>query len=291
MLTRRALLDEATERLAAAGVEDARRSAEWMLEEAAGVSRVALLAQGHEPVTDEERDAFEEMLARRLRREPLQYVIGHADFYGLRLAVDPAVLIPRPETEEVVEEALRQIAGFEAPWVLDVGTGSGAIALAIKHERPDAEVFACDVSTEALGVAARNADRLGLEVTFIHGDALAPAFADGVPGCFDAIVSNPPYVPDEEAAALAPEVRDHEPGLALFTGPDPLRFFRAIAGHATRILKPGGRLVFECHTDHAPAVERLLGESGFADVALKADLARRPRIVSGGWPSPAQMPR
>jgi len=248
-------------------------------EEAFGVPRVALLAHPDEPATDAEADALAAMLARRLEREPLQYVVGHADFFGLRLRVTPAVLIPRPETEELVEEALARLAGHEAPWVLDVGTGSGAIALAIKHRRPDAEVFACDVSEDALAVASDNADRLGLDVTLIQADALAPAFADGTPPCFDILVSNPPYVPDAERETLEPEVRDHEPPEALFTGEDPLVFYRALAGHADRLLKPGGLALFEAHADYAAAVEALLTEAGLAEAGRRRDLSGRERIA------------
>lgn len=281
MTTRRALLDQATRRLREAGLDDARRNAEWMLEAALGLDRTALLTHLGEPVTDDERDAFEQMMERRLKREPLQYVIGTTDFFGLRLRVSPAVLIPRPETEEVVELALGEIREVETPWVLDMGTGSGAIALALKHERPDAEVFACDVSEEALAVAAENAERLTLPITFIHADALAPAFADGVPACFDALVSNPPYVPDGEAESLQPEVRDFEPAGALFTGEDPLVYYRAITGHASLVLKPGGLLVFETHEDYAGDVRTLVAESGFERAELKQDLAGRDRIVWG----------
>ena len=285
MTPRRVLLDEAAERLAAAGVENARRNAEWMIEAALGLDRTTLLANMGEPVTEEERAAFEEMMERRLRREPLQYVVGHADFYGLRLRVTPAVLIPRPETEEVVETALAQLQEAKKPWVLDMGTGSGAIALALKHERPDAEVFACDVSEDALAVAARNAERLALDVSFIHADALAPAFTDGVPACFDALVANPPYVPDAEAATLEPEVRDYEPATALFTGDDPLVYYRAITGHASRVLKAGGLILFEAHTDYARAVRDLLDESGYTETAVKEDLSGHPRIVWGRKPN------
>ena len=166
-------------------------------------------------------------------------MLGHADFYGLRLSVSPDVLIPRPETEELVEEALRRIAGVEAPTVLDVGTGSGAVALALAHERPTATVFAADVSAEALAVARANAERLGLDVAFVRADALGPHFTRDVPPAFDLVVSNPPYVPAGERAGLQPEVRDWEPGLALFVpDADPLRFYRALAGHAGALLAP-----------------------------------------------------
>ncbi len=284
MKTRRTLLDAATARLGEAGLENVRRNAEWMLEAALGLDRTSLLTSLGEPVTPEESADFEALVERRLRREPLQYVVGHADFYGIRLRVTPAVLIPRPETEEVVEAALRQIERVPRPWVLDMGTGSGAIALAVKHERPDAEVFACDISEDALAVAADNADRLALDVSFIRADALAPAFANGVPPCFDALLANPPYIPDGEAAALEPEVRDFEPPIALFAGDDPLVHYRAILGHAGRVLKEGGLLVFETHTDFAEDVHALLGESGYADATVKADLSGRPRIV-WGWRS------
>ncbi len=281
MKTRRTLLDAATARLGEGGIESARRNAEWMLEGALGLDRTALLTHLGEPVSPGEAEAFEAMLVRRLGREPVQYVLGHADFYGLRLRVTPAVLIPRPETEEVVEAALERLAEVHAPWVLDMGTGSGAIALAVKHERPDAEVFACDISEDALAVAADNAARLALDVSFIRADALAPAFADGVPACFDALVANPPYIPDAEAASLDPEVRDFEPPGALFTGGDPLVHYRAITGHAARVLKEGGLLVFETHTDYAESVRNLLAESGYRNATVRADLAGRPRIVWG----------
>ena len=284
MTARRTLLDSATERLQAAGVEDARRNAEWMLEAALGLDRTTLLTNLGEPVTNEEHIAFDALMARRLRREPLQYVLGYTDFYGLRMNVSPAVLVPRPETEEVVETTLQHLAEVDAPWVLDMGTGSGAIALAIKHERPDAEVFACDISTDALAVAVDNAERLALPVTFIHADALAPAFADNVPACFDALVSNPPYVPDDERETLQPEVRDFEPAAALFAGDDPLLYYRAITGHAERVLKPGGLVLFETHADYAGAVRDLVASSGFEDVGLKQDMARRDRIVWGRLP-------
>jgi release factor glutamine methyltransferase len=209
----------------------------------------------------------------------VQYVLGHADFFGLRLRVSPDVLIPRPETEELVERALAAIAGVERPWVLDVGTGSGAIALALKARRPDAVVFACDVSQAALDVAQENAAAHGLDVAFIHADALAPAFADEAARAFDLLVSNPPYVPDAERDELQPEVRDWEPGLALFTGEDPLRAFRALVGHALRLLKPGGHLLLETHADYGADVLDLVETAAFAEAWLHRDLAGRDRIV------------
>lgn len=278
-MTRRALLQSATAHLQEGDVDDARRTAEWIVCEALGVGRAALIAHGADEVRPEAVAAVDRMLARHLTGEPVQYVLGHADFYGLRLDVSPAVLIPRPETESVVEEALRRIRTFEAPWVLDVGTGSGAVALAVKHERPDAEVFAVDVSVDALTVAARNAARLGLDVAFVSADALRPAFADEVPAMFDLVVSNPPYVPEAERATLQVEVRDYEPHRALFVpDADPLVCYRALAGHADRLLRPGGWLVAETHADYGQDVRSLWAEAGLATEILP-DLAGRDRIA------------
>ena len=283
-MTRRDLLDQATSRLTAAGIDGPRRTAEWMLEETTGADRLALISRPDVPVELHVATVFQRMVERRLAREPVQYVVGHADFYGLRLAVTPAVLIPRPETEEVVEEALRRIRGHERPYVLDVGTGSGAIALAVKHERPDAEVFALDVSPDALRVASANAARLGLTVTFVRADALRPQLAAGVPPTFDLVVSNPPYVPESEREGLDPEVRDHEPGLALFVGDaDPLRFYRALAGHAEALLRPGGWLVAETHADYGRAVCDVFAQAGFVGADVLPDLAGRDRIAVGQW--------
>jgi len=281
-MTRRDLLDRAVDRLREAGVDEARRTAEWIVEDTTGATRAALYARPDVAVEPAEAALAEHYLARRAAGEPIQYVLGHADFYGLRLTVTPAVLIPRPETEGVVEEALRRVDGCRAPWVLDVGTGSGAIALAIAHQRPDAEVFAVDVSEGALAVAAGNAERLGLAVTFVASDALRPAFAEGIPPAFDLVISNPPYVPEAEREGLQGEVRDHEPGTALFVpDADPLVFYRALAGHAERLLKPGGWLVAETHADHGRTVAEVWAEAGLEAVEILPDLAGRDRIALG----------
>jgi release factor glutamine methyltransferase len=282
--TRQALLRSAIERLAAAGIEEASRNAEWLMEDVLEIDRAQLIAYPEEPVPEDQESRFEDLLARRLQREPLQYVLGYADFFGLRLKVTPAVLIPRPETEEVVEEALRLIDELDEPWVLDVGTGSGAIALAVQSQRLDAAVIASDISEAALALAAENAREIGLDVTFMHGDALNPDFVNGVPVCFDLVVSNPPYVPSYERASLQPEVRDHEPAQALFTDGEPLVFYRAITTHASSVLKPGGHLVFETHTDHAHGVLDVMEVAGFVDTEVKRDLAGNWRMAIGCWP-------
>lgn len=283
-MTRREFWTDATARLEAAGVEDARRNVFWILEEVTGADRASLLSSPGHPLADEERQRAEAMVHRRATGEPVQYILGHADFLDLRLAVSPAVLIPRPETEDVAEAALARIAGVERPLVLDVGTGSGALALGIAHARPDATVVAADVSRDALAVAMGNAERLGLDVSFVHADALRPQFADAVPPAFDLIVSNPPYVPRAEHPTLQREVRDHEPGLALFVDEDPLVFYRALAGHARRLLAPGGWLVCETHADFGADVRDLFAEAGLAETAIARDLSGRDRIASGRQP-------
>jgi release factor glutamine methyltransferase len=283
-MTRLALLNDAIARLEQAAIEDARRNAEWLLEDVLGVSRAMLYAHPEADVSDGERLHLEALLVRRLRREPLQYVLGHAEFFGLRLRVTPAVLIPRPETEEVVEVALQRIDGIAAPWILDIGTGSGAIALALKHRHSSAEVFACDVSEEALAVAAENAEQLDLALTFVHTDLFDATFARDVTPTFHLVISNPPYVPETERATLQPEVRDHEPATALFVpGEDPLRFYHRLVELAPTLLKPGGFMIVETHADHGFTVRDLFRGAGFSEATVQADLSGRPRIVTARY--------
>lgn len=244
-----------------------------------------LYARPDEPVPESVGRQLEAAIERRASGEPLQYIVGYTEFYGLQIHVTPSVLIPRPETEEVVEAALETLQGVVAPWVLDVGTGSGAIALAIQSQRPDAEVFAVDVSPAALGVARENAARLDLPLTFVEADALGPGFTDHVPPSFHLIVSNPPYVPHAEQPEMQREVRDHEPDLALFVpDADPLVFYRVLANQALDLLHPGGWLVVETHADGAEGVCALFEAYGLAEVELARDLGGRARIVKGQRP-------
>lgn len=273
------LLRKAAQRLEAAGAGAPHRQAAWLLAEVTGLRTAELYARPGETVKSKLSAQFRAMVQRRLRGEPLQYVIGHTEFYGLRLEVTPAVLIPRPETEQVVEEALSLIEAVEAPRVLDVGTGSGCIALALQHVRADAHIFACDICDDALKVARRNAARLGLGIAFARMDVLAEDASHCLPGALDLLVSNPPYIPDAETNGLPAEVRDYEPAAALFSGADPLRFYRALARCATHVLAPGGFIVLETHADYAGGVEAMLEEAGLTEVRVKHDLAGMPRMA------------
>lgn len=207
---------------------------------------------------------------------PLQYALGTCWFHGLRLEVAPGVLIPRPETEELVEMIVR--TGQRPGKIVDIGTGSGCIALALKQAFPDADVIGIDVSAKALGIAARNAHRLGLDVDWLERDVLAvgPMLPEGT----DLVVSNPPYVPLSERDTLSPVVRDHEPHQALFVSDDdPLLFFRRIASEAHHALRPGGMLWFEGHHLTASGVGVLLTEMGFAAVDVIKDLSGTDRFI------------
>lgn len=217
-----------------------------------------------------------------MAREPLQYILGEAEFYGLTFKVSPAVLIPRPETEIVVDEILRYPAQ-ENVVAVDVGTGSGAIACAVKHSRPEARVIATDVSADALDVARRSARDLGVEVEFM----LADVFDSQLPGRIgpvDILASNPPYVPDRERTELEPEVAAFEPHGALFTAGDELRFYHPLIAWARSALKPGGVLVVEVHIDFASDVAALAVAGGLIDVRIIDDLTRRPRVVTARRP-------
>lgn len=211
---------------------------------------------------------------------PVQYLVGETEFLGRRFAVREGVLIPRPETEELVDWMLRDEASAgESLRLLDVGTGSGCIAASLAAGLPGTRVSAADISPLALAVAAENFRTLGVDVDLRRADALTD-LAEVFPGPFDAVVSNPPYVPAAERASMHPNVRDYEPELALFVpDDDPLRFYRAIARAGHRILRPGGRLYFEIHHLAAEAIRTMLGREGYTAVTVREDLYGKPRMV------------
>jgi release factor glutamine methyltransferase len=286
-VTAAALLEEAAAALAAAGVPDARWDAERLLRHVLGWDRAALVAGPDHPVAPADAARVRALVARRASREPLQHILGVQAFWKHEFLVTPAVLVPRPDTEVLVETALRLIEGVRRPVVVDVGTGSGCIALSIAAERPDAVVHATDVSPSALEVAVANGRRLGLEgrVAFHLGHLLEPLSGPERRGLEPSlVVSNPPYVDPAECDTLAPEVRDHEPALALFPPGDALSVYRALAPAAAGLLASGGALAVEIGPALAPAVREILGSAGFEGVAVVPDLAGRPRVVSGRLP-------
>jgi release factor glutamine methyltransferase len=240
--------------------------------------RAWLLAHGDDTLDAAVQATFEAHAQRRLNTEPVAYITGQKEFFGLTLQVDHRVLDPRADTETLVEWALSCLADTSSPDVVDLGTGSGAIAMAIKHTRPDAQVSAVDASADALDVASANADHLALSVDFHHGSWLAPLNGR----TFDAIVSNPPYVAsdDEHLAALK-----HEPLSALASGADGLDDIRVIVREATQNLKPQGWLLIEHGYDQAHAVQTLLGNQGFVNVQSRPDLAGILRCTGGQWPT------
>ena len=262
------------------GVEHGRLDAEHLLAHALGTSRLQLYLQFDRPLDAVELAAYKPLLLRRARREPLQYVTGRAAFRELELEVDLRVLIPRPETEVLVDAVLEWVRGRAGLEALDLGTGSGCIALALLVEGPFDRAVATDWSAEALAVAAGNAAAAGVlgRLELRHGplwEALAPGER------FDVLVSNPPYVAQAEAATLEPEVRDWEPAGALFAGPSGLELLEALATGAGERLRPGGLLALEVGLGQAEAVAGLVREAGgFAPPTIRRDLAGRPRIVT-----------
>ena len=224
-------------------------------------------------------DGWETDLERLASGEPFQYVMGQTEFCGLTFKVTPEVLIPRPETEELVCRIIAENKNRSGLSVLDIGTGSGAIAVTLAKELPDARVTALDVSEGALAVAAGNAERNGISVNFLKFDILA---MDPLPGRYDLIVSNPPYVPERDREGMHRNVRDHEPALALFVPNErPLLFYEAIAEKAAAALNPGGQLYLETYEAYHQELKQLLEKKSFTNVECGNDLFGRPRFVVG----------
>ena len=269
----------ATRRLAAVGAPAS--DAEELLSRLVGVGRGDLRTRAGAPLEAELVNELEEQLARRLAGEPVQYITGRAAFRSLDLAVDRRVLVPRPETEWLVEAVLEYLvaraSSARPPRVLDLGTGSGCIALSIAHEYPRAEVVATDASEDALQVARANAEALGLRVTFLRGEWLEALAADER---FDVIVANPPYISPREADALPRDVHDFEPHAALFAGDDGLSDLREIVGEAPRHLRAGGLLALELDETRAAEVAAWFdGARDWRGAELRPDLAGRPRML------------
>ena len=274
----RSMIRTAAQMLEARGVESAMLDAEILMAEAAGVSRAGL--SDSVPLRSDKMMRFLRYVARRADREPVAYIIGRKEFFSLDFEVDRNVLIPRPETETLVAAGLEFIAGRPQSRVLDIGTGSGAIAIAIAANAPGVRLVATDISKESLEVAHRNAERLGVadQIEFRHGDCWA-ALDGCVPMRFDLVVSNPPYVEDAALDALAPEIREHEPRLALAGGPDGLDFYRRILGRAAKFIRPGGELQVEVGAGQAASVIDMCREAGCTAAVAIRDLAGIERVV------------
>lgn len=274
-MTRRGTIDTLAARLT--GLYDAREARSIALAAIAELSGLTPSALLTDPEAELVVEGLAEAEAQLLAGRPLQYVVGHTEFYGHRFAVREGVLIPRPETEELVDRILRDER--TARRLLDVGTGSGCIAASLALGLPGAEVFAADISDDALAVAAENFRTLGANVTLRKADALG-GLAEAFPEQFDVIVSNPPYVPESDRAAMHPNVRDHEPALALFVpDDDAIRFYRAIAQAGRQMLSKGGRLYFEIYERAAEEIVRMLGAEGYTDTEVRTDLFGKPRMV------------
>jgi release factor glutamine methyltransferase len=276
--TVRDALDWTAVYLADKGDEQPRLSAEWLLSAATGLSRVELYALCDRPLDDDERAMLREGVKRRAAGEPLQYVTGEMPFRHIIVHVRPGVLIPRPETELLVDEVLEGLP--VGGTVIDLCTGSGCVGLSVAHERSDVRVWASDLDPLAVEVAAQNARRLGLTDRFtpVGGDLFAPLPSE-LKGLVDVVAANPPYVSTAELASLPDEVRDYEPRSALDGGSDGLAIVRRVARDAVEWLRPGGRLALECDERGARAAARLLQE-WYEEVSLVQDLTGRDRIVS-----------
>lgn len=267
------------ELLTEAAIDQPAIDARLMLEAAAGVSRTDIITDPQRELTEEQTFTYEEFLARRMRREPVSHILGRKGFWKIMLNVTKDVLTPRPDTEVIVDEALKAFPEAMAFNVLDLGVGSGAILLAILAERPAAKGLGVDVSSEALAVARENAANLDLDgrTALLRGDWTA-GLGDA---SFDLVVSNPPYIATDEIETLDPEVKDHEPRLALDGGADGLDAYRRLAPEILRVLRVGGMFAVEIGHTQSQAVEALFREAGAANVRTIKDLALRDRVVAG----------
>ena len=276
-MTYRELYDWGSAQLTEAGIAEASLDARLLLEEVCGTDRGYMLVHGDNPVTDLQAGAYREYISRRKSRIPLQHITGYQEFMGLRFQVTEDVLIPRQDTETLVEEVMRYL--HDGMRILDMCTGSGCILLSLLHYSNDCVGVGSDISQKAIAVAKTNAESLGKEATFVQGDLFEP-----IEGKFDFIVSNPPYIPTKVIETLEAEVKDHDPISALDGMEDGLYFYRKIVDRAGEYLYPGGMLFFEIGCEQAEDVKKMMTEAGYHDVTVCKDLAGLDRVVYGTFP-------
>lgn len=262
--------------------ESPRLDAEVLLAHSLGLSRIQLYTEFDKPLSSQEREPFKSSLKRRCQGEPVAYITGVKEFMGYEFSVGPAVLVPRPDTEVLVEAALDLVAKHEAPSILDIGTGSGCIALSLALKKADSQVTAWDIDDKALAVAESNAAKLGAKATFHRCDALTDDPWDESQQ-FDLLVSNPPYIRPDEREALPNSVLGFEPLHALFAAPDGLLFYRRLAKMAPKVLRPGGYLAVEIGYTQAADVMTIFAEAGWSQITCVKDWERRERVIHAQW--------
>lgn len=258
----------------------ARRDTELLLRHVLQHDQATLLARSNEGLVVTDVISFLGLVERRLAGEPIQYILGKTEFYGLPFRVTRDVLIPRPETEHLVEKVLDLAGRFPQPRIVDIGAGSGAISVALAHKLPQAIVTALDIFPAALAIAKENAKLNAVSIRLLCGDLLAPVAAER----FEIVVSNPPYVPAVDRDSLAVEVREYEPGLALFAGDDGLDIYRRLIPEAFAVLVPGGFIALEIGFGQSPAIAGLLAASGFQQIEFVPDLQSIPRVACARRP-------
>jgi len=257
---------------------DPRREARMLLAHILNIDEISLRLAPQREVSSQEAEAFAALCARRAKGEPLQYLLGQWEFYGLPFVVGPGVLIPRPETELLVDLALEKLSGKESPALADLCSGSGCIAVSVAKSLPHARVTAVELSNQALSFLRRNIAQNGVTVELVEGDVLQPDLLAG--HSFDLILSNPPYISDAEMAVLQPEVC-REPRMALWGGSDGLAFYAALPGICYPLLKADGWLAFEIGCTQQQAVEELMAAAGYRNILCQKDLSGLPRVVMG----------